>query len=171
MSKLPILRACTRTYFSVHSSPIKQIRNADVSATLTHSSWANFFLIVLKSVKCSESHSVPVGNAIILISSNVSFRKILISLEFQYGSGVSVRMDPTDEVEVPDVKGTIGATGQSHWCEQHHVPCSAAAARTAGNAPVKPVAHHSADYRRLLGQVDVLPISFVKDSWQKSSSC
>lgn len=105
-----------------------------------------------------------VGNVIILISSYMSFNKILISLEFQYGSGVPVRMDPTDEVEVPDVKGTIGAAGQSHWCEQHHVPCSTAAARTTGDAPVKTVAHHSADYRRLLGQEDILPISFVKHS-------
>lgn len=39
------------------------------------------------------------------------FNKIPISLEFQYGPGVSVRMDPTDEVEVPDVQGTIGAAG------------------------------------------------------------
>lgn len=89
---------------------------------------------------------------------------MLISLEFQYGSGVSVRMDPTDEVEVPNVKGPIGAAGQSHGREQHHVPCSAAAAGPTGHAPVKPVAHHSADYRRLLGQVDILPVSFVKDS-------
>lgn len=94
----------------------------------------------------------------------MSFNKILISLEFQYGSGVSIRVDPTDKVEVPDVKGTIGAAGQGHGCEQHHVPRSTAAARTTWHAPVKTVAHHSADYRRLLGQEDVFPISFVKDS-------
>lgn len=94
----------------------------------------------------------------------MSFNKIPISLEFQYGSGVSVRMDPTDEVEVPDVQGTIGAAGQSHRSEQHHVPRSTAAARTTGDAAVKTVAHHGADYRRLLGQEDVLPIAFVKDS-------
>lgn len=100
----------------------------------------------------------------------MSFDKISISLELQYGSGVSVRMDPTDEVEVPDVQGTIGAAGQSHWSEQHHVPCSTAAARTTGDAAVKTVAHHGADYRRLLGEEDVLPIAFVKDSWKKKQA-
>lgn len=101
------------------------------------------------------------------ISSHVSFNKILISLELQYGSGVAIRVDPTDEVEVPYVKGTIGAAGQGHRGEQHHVPCSAAAAGTTGDAPVKTIPHHSADYWRLLGQEHVLPISFVKDSWEK----
>lgn len=105
-----------------------------------------------------------VGNVIILLSSYVSFSDALISLEFQYGSGVAIRMDPPDEVEVSDVKGTVGAAGQGHGREQHHVPSSAAAARTTGDAPVKTVPHHSADDRRLLGQEDVLPISFVKDS-------
>lgn len=94
----------------------------------------------------------------------MSFNKILISLELQYGSGVAIRMDPADEVKVPNVKGTIGATGQGHRGEQHHVSSSAAAAGTTGDAPVKTVPHHSANDRRLLGQEDVLPISFVKDS-------
>lgn len=60
MSKLPILWACTKTYFSVHSPHIKQITNADAGATLTHNSWAHFFLTVLKPVRCSDSNSIPV---------------------------------------------------------------------------------------------------------------
>lgn len=101
----------------------------------------------------------------VLFSSQVSLNKILISLELQYGSGVAVRMDPTDEVKVPDVKGTVGAAGQGHRGEQHHVSSSAAAAGATGDAPVKTVPHHGADDGRLLGQENVLPIPFVKDSW------
>lgn len=104
------------------------------------------------------------GSMIALFSSHVSFNKILISLEFQYGSGVAVRMDPTDEVKVADIKGTIGAAGQGHGGKQHHVSSSAAAAGTTGDAPVKTIPHHSADDRRLLGKEHILPISFVKDS-------
>lgn len=99
----------------------------------------------------------------VLFSSQVSL-KILISLELQYGSGVAVRMDPTDEVKVPDVKGSVGAAGQGHRGEQHHVSSSAAAAGTTRDAPIKTVPHHGADDGRLLGQENILPISFVKDS-------
>lgn len=114
---------------------------------------------MLRIPQCSSTGIVSV-----LFSSQVSLNKILISLELQYGSGVAVRMDPTDEVKVPDVKGTVRAAGEGHRGEQHHVSSSAAAAGTTGDAPVKTVPHHGADNRRLLGQENVLPISFVKDS-------
>lgn len=74
-------------------------------------------------------------------------------------------MDSADEVEVPHVEGAVGAAGQCHGSKQHHVPSSAAAAWTAGDAPVKTIPHHGADDRRLLGEEDVLPVSLVKDSW------
>lgn len=74
-------------------------------------------------------------------------------------------MDPADEVEVAHVEGAVGPTGQRHGSKQHHVPGGAAAARTAGDAPVKAVPHHGADDGRLLGEEDVLSVSLVKDSW------
>lgn len=73
-------------------------------------------------------------------------------------------MDPADKVEVPHVERAIRAAGQCHRGKQHHVPRSTAAGWTTGDAPVKTISHHSADNRRLLGEEDVLPVSFVKDS-------
>lgn len=73
-------------------------------------------------------------------------------------------MDPADEVEVPHIERAIGAGGQRHGGEQHHVPGCTAAARTTGDAPVETVAHHAADDGRLLGEEDVFPVSLVKDS-------
>lgn len=94
-----------------------------------------------------------------------------LSLELQYGSGVSVRMDPADEVEVPHVEGAVGAGGQRHGSKQHHVPGGPAAARTAGDTPVETVPHHGADDGRLLGEEDVLSVSLVKDSWGGKKEC
>lgn len=90
----------------------------------------------------------------------------MASLEFQYGSGVSVGVDPAHEIEVSHVEGAVGAAGQRHGGEQHHVTSSTAAARAAGDAPVEAVPHNGADDGWLLGEVDILPVSFVKDSWR-----
>lgn len=73
-------------------------------------------------------------------------------------------MDPADEVEVAHIEGAVGAAGEGHRCKQHHVAGGAAAAGDAGDAPVETIPHDGADDRRLLGEVDVFPISFVKDS-------
>lgn len=73
-------------------------------------------------------------------------------------------MDPADEVEVPHVERAIRSAGQCYRGEQHHVPSGTTAAGTTGDAPVKTIPHHSTDDRRLLGEEDVLPVSFVKDS-------
>lgn len=94
----------------------------------------------------------------------------ILSLEFQYGSGVPVGVHPANEVEVAHVEGAVGADGQRHGGKQHHVPGCAAAARAAGNAPVEAVPHDGADDRRLLGQEYVFSISFVKDSWGETSA-
>jgi len=87
-----------------------------------------------------------------------------LSLQFQYGPGVSVRVDPADEVEVPHVEGAVRAAGQCHRGKQHHVPRCATAAWAAGYAAVETIPHNSVDDRGLLGEEDVFPISFVKDS-------
>lgn len=73
-------------------------------------------------------------------------------------------MDSADEVEVPHIERAIRTAGQCHWGKQHHVLSSTTAAWTTGDAAIKTIPHHSADDRRLLGEEDVLPISFVKDS-------
>lgn len=85
------------------------------------------------------------------------------SLQLQDGPGVSVGMDPANEVEVPHVEGAVGAVRQGDGRKQHHVPGWAVAARTAGDAPVEAVPHHGADHRGLLGEEDVLAVPFVKD--------
>lgn len=84
-----------------------------------------------------------------------------LSLELQYGPGVSIRMDLADEVEVPYVERAIRAAGQRHWGKQHHVPGCTTAAWTAGDAPIKTIPHHGCDDRGLLGQEDIFPISLV----------
>lgn len=137
------------------------------NAILTHISRANFVLIVLDSIQRSESRCFPLWEIPIKISLLLSHAyptRSWLSLEFQYGSGVPIRMDPAEEVEVPHVEGAVRTTGQGHGSKQHHVPCGAAAAWTARDAPVKTIPHHGADDRRLLGEEDVLPVSLVKDS-------
>lgn len=74
-------------------------------------------------------------------------------------------MNPANEIEVPHVERAVGATGQCHRGKQHHIPRNTTAAWTAGDTPVKTIPHHSADDWRLLREEDVLPVSFVKDSW------
>ncbi|TNN40064.1 hypothetical protein EYF80_049759 [Liparis tanakae] len=87
------------------------------------------------------------------------------SLELQDGPGVSVGVDPADEVEVAHVERAVGPAGQRHGGEQHHVAGGAAAARAAGDAPVEAVAHHGADDGRLLGEEHVLSVALVENSW------
>lgn len=79
-------------------------------------------------------------------------------------------MNPADEVEVPHVERAVRAACQCHGGKQHHVPSCATAAWTAGDTPVKTIPHHSADHRRLLGEEDVFPVSFVKDSWGRRNA-
>lgn len=138
------------------------------NAILTHIRRANFVLIVLDSIQCSKSHCIPLWEIPIEISLLLSHAYPTgswLSLELQYGSGVSVGMDPADEVEVPHVEGAVRAAGQRHGSKQHHVPGGAGAAWTAGDAPVETIPHHGADDGRLLGEEHVLPVALVKDSW------
>ena len=62
----------------------------------------------------------------------------------------------------PHVQAPVRAAGQSHGGQQL-VPVSQAVAAGAGDAAPAPVAHHAADYRRLLGDEDVLPVPHVKN--------
>ena len=70
--------------------------------------------------------------------------------------------DPPHVVEVPHVQTPVRAAGQSHGGQQL-VPVSQPVAAGAGDAAAAPVAHHAADYRRLLGDEDVLPVPHVKN--------
>lgn len=86
------------------------------------------------------------------------------SLELQYSPGVSVWVDPANEVEVPHVEGAVWATGERHGGKQHHVSGCSAAAGTTGDTAVETVPHDGADDRGLLGEEDIFPVSFVEDS-------
>lgn len=137
------------------------------NATLTHIIQANFVVIVLKSIRCSTSCCFPlwvIPTKLRLVLRYEYTRSSRLSLEFQYGSGVSIRMHPADEVEVPHVEGAVRAAGQCHRGKQHHVTGCATATWTTWDAPVETISHNSADDRGLLGEEHVFPISLVKDS-------
>lgn len=137
------------------------------NAILTHIIQANFVVIVLKSIRCSESCCFPlwvIPTKIRLVLCQECTKSSRLSLEFQDGSGISIRMHPADEVEVPYVEGAVRAAGQCHRGKQHHVTRCTTAARTARDAPVETIPHYGADDWRLLGEEHVFPISLVKDS-------
>lgn len=67
MSKLPVLSLAAwraTSEWIVRSNRSQQTMPARANATLTHSSWGNFILIVLKSIKCPIPTAVLCGRVL-----------------------------------------------------------------------------------------------------------
>lgn len=97
--------------------------------------------------------------------SRVDVSWLLLPLpELQDACDVPRGENPPHIVEVAHVQTSIWATGQSHRGQQL-VSVSKAITAGAGDAAPAPVPHHAADYRRLLGDEDILPIAHMKNTW------
>lgn len=84
--------------------------------------------------------------------------------ELQDACDIPCGENPPHIVKVTHVQTPIWAAGQSYWGQQL-VSVSQTVTAGAGDAPPAPIPHHAADYRRLLGDEDVLAISHVKNAW------
>lgn len=71
--------------------------------------------------------------------------------------------NPPHIVEVSHIQTAIRAAGQRHWGQQL-ISISQAITAGAGDAAPAPIPHHAADYRRLLGDKDVLPVAHMKNT-------
>lgn len=107
---------------------------------------------------CAQSPSEP-------CSFGVSVSGLVLPLpELQDAGDIPRGENPPYVVEVSHVQTSIRAARQSHGGQQL-VSVSEAVTAGAGDAAPAPVSHHTANYRGLLGDEDVLSISHVKDTW------
>lgn len=83
--------------------------------------------------------------------------------ELQDADGESVGQNPADVVEITDIHTSIRTAGQSDWSKQFLLHGRAVAVRTR-DCSDRPSPHHCGDDQRLLGNKDILSITFMKDT-------
>lgn len=89
----------------------------------------------------------------------------MILPELHHTRDIARRVDAADVVEISDIKTSINAPCQSHWCQQL-VALSLPVAAGARDASAAPVPHDSGDHRRLERDELILPIPFIKNAWE-----
>lgn len=110
--------------------------------------------------------STSMGSNLWADPSELKVLRVTLELpELQDTCDIPCGENPPHIVEVSHIQTAIRAAGQCHWGQQL-ISISKAITAGAGDAAPTPIPHHTADYRRLLGDKDILPIAHVKNTWR-----
>lgn len=89
----------------------------------------------------------------------------LILPEFHDTCDIARWVDASDVVKIADIKTSIDAPSQSHWCQQF-VALGLSITAGARDASAPPIPHDSGDHRGLERDELVLSTAFVKNAWE-----